>query len=109
LERNFGESGRLAILPRLWRRLEWGNQDIAHTLGHGDMELRYCYGQGVYSAIVMLHSFQFDFAIPMPKIFGVQLLNTNLHFQYFDGYGESLIDYNQSHRTYGLGISVPIE
>lgn len=109
LERDFGENGRLALLPRVWKILEGNNSDISNYLGHGDIELRYCYGQGVYSAIVMLHSFQFDFAIPMPKLFGTQLLNTNLHLQYFDGYGESLIDYNQSHHTFGVGISVPIE
>jgi phospholipase A1 len=109
LERDFGVNGRLALLPRIWKRLEWGNPDIAHYLGNGDVELRYCYGQGVYAIIARPHSIQLDLAFPMPRIFGIQLLNSNLHLQYFDGYGESLIDYNQSHRTLGWGISVPLE
>jgi outer membrane phospholipase A len=52
---------------------------------------------------------QLDFAIPSPQILDLQLQNTNLHLQFFDGYGESLIDYNQRHRTFGLGLSMPFE
>lgn len=109
LERDFGANGRLALLPRVWKRLSLGNPDIARYLGHGDIELRYCYGQGVYSFIKKLHSHELDLAFPIPKLFGVQIMDTNLQVQYFNGYGESLIDYNQNHHTFGLGLSVPLE
>lgn len=109
LERDFGDNGRLALMPRLWRRLKGGNPDIGNYIGDGDIRLRYSYGQGVYSALVKARSFQIDLAIPMPKLFGVQLLDANIALQYFDGYGESLTDYNQNHRSFGWGIFVPIE
>lgn len=114
LERDFGDNGKLALLPRWWKRIGGGtldddNPDIARYLGHGDLEVRYYYEQAVLSALVKRHSLQLDVAIPPPKLFGIELLNSNLHLQYFDGYGESLIDYNQRHRTFGIGISMPFE
>jgi phospholipase A1 len=114
LERDFGDNGKLVLLPRLWKRIGGGtadddNPDIAHYLGHGDLEARYYYGQGVMSAIVRRHSLQLDFAMPAPLLLGIKLHNTNFHLQFFDGYGETLIDYNQRHRTFGLGISLPFE
>ena len=114
LERDFGENGKLALLPRVWKRIGGGasdddNPDIMRYLGHGELEARYYYRQGVLSAIARIHSLQLDLAIPAPSLFGHKLHNTNFHMQLFDGYGESLIDYNQRHRTFGLGISLPFE
>lgn len=114
LERNFGDNGKLALLPRVWKRIGAGtldddNPDITHYLGYGDLETRYYYGQGVLSAIARIHSLQLDLAIPAPLLGGIKLHNTDLHLQLFDGYGESLIDYNQRHRTFGVGISLPFE
>lgn len=114
VERDFGDNGRLAVLPRVWKRIGGGtvdddNPDITHYLGDGDIEARYYYGRGVLSAIVRRHSLQLDLAMRAPPLLGIQLHNTNLHLQLFDGYGESLIDYNQRHRTFGVGISLPFE
>lgn len=114
LERDFGENGKLALLPRVWKRMGGGtvdddNPDIMHYLGYGDIEARYYYGRGVLSAIARRRSLQLDLAISAPSLLGIQLHNTNLHLQLFDGYGESLIDYNQRHRTFGVGISLPLE
>lgn len=113
LERDLGD-GKLELLPRVWRRLGGGtvdddNPDIKHYLGYGDIEVRYYSGQRVLSAIARMHSLQLDLAMPAHALFGMQLHNTNFHLQFFDGYGESLIDYNQRHRTLGVGISLPFE
>jgi len=115
LERDFGENGRLTLLPRWWKRigsgtfLEDDNPDITRYLGKSDLEARYYYDQIILCAVIKRHSLQMDLAIPSPKILGIQLQNSNLHLQLFDGYGESLIDYNQRHRTIGLGMSMPFE
>ena len=115
LERELGDGDRIALIPRLWRRIGAGaaadddNPDILTYYGRGDLEARYYHGQDVYLSIARIHSLQFDYATPMPKLFGVQIRNTNFHVQLFDGYGESLIDYNQRHATIGFGISMPFE
>lgn len=114
LEKDLGDNGKLALLPRWWKRLGGGgidddNPDIARYLGYGDLEARYYNGKLVLSALARRHSLQVDLAFEAPQLLGIQLRNSNLHLQLFDGYGESLIDYNQRHRTIGFGISLPFE
>ncbi|MBU1775548.1 MAG: phospholipase A [Gammaproteobacteria bacterium] len=114
LERDFGEGRKLALLPRVWKRLGAGgaeddNPDIAEYLGHGDLELRYQHnGLATLTALLRIRSVQLDLALSSELVTPL-LHNTSLHLQYFDGYGESLIDYNQRHRTLGIGISMPFE
>lgn len=114
LERDFGENGKLALQPRWWKvtggdARDDDNPDISNYLGRAEIEARYYYRQGVLSAIARIHSLQLDLALPAPMVIGILIQNANFHLQYFDGYGESLIDYNQRHRTFGLGISMPFE
>jgi len=114
LEHDFGGERKLAMLPRLWKRLGGGgsdddNPDITDYLGHGDLEIRYRHNDyASLSALVRIRSLQLDLAVSS-KLMTSLLHSTNLHLQYFDGYGESLIDYNQRHRTLGVGISMPFE
>jgi len=69
LEHDFGDSGRLALLPRWWKRIVEGtltnddNPDITQYLGHGDIEARYYYGHGVFSAVAMIHSLQCEWFV----------------------------------------------
>jgi phospholipase A1 len=114
MERDFGDNGKLALMPRWWQILggnavEDDNPDIIHYLGRGELEVRYYYLQGVLSAIARMHSLQLDLALPAPRLLGVLIQNANFHVQFFSGNGESLMDYNQRHRTYGFGISMPFE
>ncbi|MDB5802213.1 MAG: putative phospholipase [Rhodocyclales bacterium] len=97
--------GNLALLIRPWWRIPEkaerdDNPDIGHYQGYGDLELRYWTGRQVYSLVARKRALQFDVALPIWR-------TLNLHLQYFTGYGESLIDYNQRHQTFGLGISLP--
>ncbi len=114
LEKDLGDNGKLALLPRWWKRLGGGgsdddNPDITRYLGYGDLEARYYNGKLVLSALARRHSLQLDLAFEAPELLGIRLKNSDLHLQLFDGYGESLIDYNQRHRTVGFGISLPFE
>lgn len=114
MERDFGDNGKLALQPRWWKivggaSIDDDNPDIANHLGHGEFEARYYYRQGVLSAIARVHSLQLDLALPAPRMLGVLIQNANFHLQFFNGNGETLLDYNQRHRTYGVGISMPFE
>ena len=114
VERNIGDDAKLALIPRVWKRLGGGskdddNPDITHFYGHGDIEARYYSGQKILSVIARIHSLQMDMTMPVTSFLGFQIHNTNLHAQFTDGYGESLIDYNQRHRTFGIGFSLPFE
>ncbi len=94
-----------------WRVLEFGednNPDITDYMGHGDVEIVRVAGESQF-ALMLRHSLhggdrshgavQFDWAFPIaPPLRG--------HVQIFNGYGESLIDYNHSAWYAGLGLSL---
>ena len=44
-------------------------------------------------------SFQLGWLFPLNE-------NINFYAEYFNGYGESLIDYNYRNETFGLGITI---
>ncbi|MEI7844025.1 MAG: phospholipase A, partial [Gallionellaceae bacterium] len=119
-EHNYGNDRRLVALLRLWQRipetaLNDDNPDITNYLGRGDLELRYSQeSRWEVSVIAKRRSVQLDFAAPWTSwklltLASPSAHNTNVHLQYFNGYGESLIDYNQQHETWGLGLSFPFD
>jgi phospholipase A1 len=101
-----------ALMLRPWYRISDGNEDenpgIEDYIGRGDLTLVHRRG-GQEFALMARHSLrggdrsrgalQFDWGFP---------LNRTLrgHVQVFDGYGESLIDYNHRATSVGLGISL---
>ena len=107
------EKDNFALMLRPWYRVEENakddnNPDIKDYIGRGDLTAFYRKGENDFS-LMLRHSLkggdkshgavQFDWAFPIKgKLRG--------HLQLFDGYGESLIDYNH-HATYaGLGVSL---
>ena len=101
-----------ALVARPWWRISDGNEDenpgIEDYIGRGDITLVHRRGGNEF-ALMARHSLrggdrsrgalQFDWGFP---------LNRTLrgHLQVFDGYGESLIDYNHRATYIGLGISL---
>jgi phospholipase A1 len=85
------------------------NPDISDYMGRGDATLVRTFGDGQQLSLMLRHSLrggdrshgavQFDWAFPLHDTF-------RGHLQVFDGYGESMIDYNHRATYVGLGISL---
>ena len=106
------ERDNFALMLRPWYRIPESkgsdnNADIEDYIGHGDITAFYRWKEHDFS-LLLRHGFddlnnrgsaQFDWAFPIKgKLRG--------HFQLFDGYGESLIDYNHRATYVGLGVSL---
>jgi len=106
------ERGNLAFLIRPWYRIpenaaEDDNPDIEDYLGHGDLLATYKDGGSTYSLLLRNNlkstanrgAIQASWSFPLHG-------RLNGYVQYFNGYGESLIDYNHSQHSIGLGVSL---
>jgi len=104
------ERGPFAINARVWQRLSEDaakddNPDIVDFLGRFELTGIYRVGESEFSAMLRRNpgtrkgAYQLDWSYPLYK-------NLRGYVQWFDGYGESLIDYN--HRTRAIGIGVQL-
>ncbi|KTG16987.1 MULTISPECIES: phospholipase A [unclassified Guyparkeria] len=104
--------GRFAGQVRAWYRLpdtdEYDNNpDITDYMGHGDLLLAYKWNNQTISATWRNNldfsdnrgAIQLDYSFPLTK-------RVKGYVQYFNGYGESLIDYNRSVSRIGMGIAL---
>lgn len=93
---------------RPWYRLpdtEDENPNITKFIGDGELEIGTSFGRHEFYTI-MSHSFstfekgniQLNYVFPIKG-------HLRGHAQFFHGYGETLIDYNISQTTFGLGVS----
>ncbi len=106
------ERDNLALLIRPWYRIpesddEDDNPDIEDYLGRGDLQLVYRRGRDTYSLVLRNNfdrtdnrgSLKLNWSFPLyGRLKG--------YVQYFNGYGESLIDYNHSQQSLGIGVSL---
>jgi phospholipase A1/A2 len=102
------ERSNFVLLVRPWVILPgaselYDNPDIREYMGSGDIRLTYSNAGYVYS-VLGRHSFsggngavQLDWAFPISG-------SLKGYVQLFSGYGESLIDYNHSQTTLGIGL-----
>lgn len=107
------EKDNFALMLRPWYRFEEdlpddNNPDIVDYIGRGDLTAFYRWNEHDFS-LMLRHTLkggddsrgaaQFDWSFPISgRLRG--------HFQLFDGYGESLIDYNHRATYVGLGVSL---
>lgn len=103
------ERDNLTLLIRPWYRIpendEDDNPDIGDYMGHGDLTAVYRDERNAYS-LMLRKNFETGY--------GAMELNWSFplvgrlkgYVQYFNGYGESLIDYNHSQQTFGIGVSL---
>lgn len=86
------------------------NEDIEKFVGDG--EIKYHYIGEIYNFAVTARenfyqgnydygSYQLDFTMPT-SLFRKKGLR--IYFQYFNGYGETLIDYNKKRERFGMGV-----
>lgn len=120
IEHDYGNGRKVTLLVRFWQRVKEpaatdDNPDITDYAGYGDLELRYALGgKWEATAIASARAFELNLSAPWESIRLLTMAapgehNTNIHIQYFSGYGESLIDYNHKHTSWGVGISFPFE
>ncbi|OZI30674.1 phospholipase [Bordetella genomosp. 10] len=87
------------------------NSDYSDYAGHVDWNLRWAQDNGLIASVMYRQgassrrTTQLDLAWPLQRTW----LNMNgyLHLQYFNGYGETLLGYDQRHRSQiGIGFSL---
>lgn len=110
LQTAFGR-GNFAGALRGWYRIPESretddNPDITKYLGYGDLILAYKFPIGTLSTTLRNNlrsnnrgSIEIDYSFPLNK-------HIKGYVQYFNGYGESLIDYNRSINRIGIGIAL---
>lgn len=106
------ERGDFSLLIRPWYRIPESaasdnNPDIQDYLGRGDVVATYNSGGNTYSLLVRNNlkrspnrgAVRVDWSFPLyGRLKG--------YVQYFNGYGESLIDYNYKQQSLGIGVSL---
>ena len=104
------EEGGFTLLARIWERLDGGgsnddNPDILAYMGHGDIQASYRQGGHEFTTTMRQNfstnrgAVQLGWAFPLTR-------NLKGYVQGFTGYGQSLIDYNYSHKSLGAGVTV---
>lgn len=107
------ERGNFALLVRPWVRIPENaanddNPDIEDYMGNGDLLATYQDSGNTYSVLLRNNlkassnnrgAVQVNWSFPLHgRLRG--------YVQYFNGYGESLIDYNHSQQSLGIGVSL---
>ncbi|MDX1443171.1 MAG: phospholipase A [Gammaproteobacteria bacterium] len=106
------ERGGFVMSLRPWYRIpesasEDDNPDITDYMGYGDIGFAWRNGENVYS-LMLRNNFDLDDnrgAIQVDWSFDISE-DIRGYVQIFDGYGESLIDYNESVTRIGIGIQL---
>lgn len=105
------EKGNWQVMLKPWLRVGSkidDNENISDYIGRGEADVTYDWGRQRFRAIARHSlnlgdksrgSLQLNWSFPIHK-------NFNGHVQFFDGYGETLIDYNHRQTTLGIGVSL---
>lgn len=101
--------GNFVASLRAWYRIpekaeKDDNPDITKYLGYGDLSFGYLWNKHLFTATLRNNlrednkgAILLDYSYPIYK-------NLYLYLQFFNGYGESLQDYNNSINRFGIGI-----
>ncbi len=98
----------LSMIVRAWYRIPEDrqsddNRDIDDYLGYGDLRAIWTPNKNTFTAMFRPgteeHGLELTWSYPITK-------HLRLYTQYYDGYGESLIDYDQKVRRIGIGFTI---
>ena len=104
----------VAFAPRVWTYLTDNddNPDIYRYRGYGDIRLVAGWRGGFQAAFTGRigndfdkGSLQVDLTYPLERL-AIRDLGMYLHGQFFTGYGESLLEYDESNTSFRLGVSL---
>lgn len=105
------ERGNWQVTLKPWVRIGSkidDNENISDFVGRGEADITYDWGRQRFRAIAR-HSLNYGHksrgSLQLNWSFPI-LENFNGHLQFFDGYGETLIDYNHRQTTLGIGVSL---
>ncbi|WP_281543274.1 phospholipase A [Maribacter aestuarii] len=105
------ERNNWQIVLKPWIRIDSkvdDNENISDFIGRGEADVVYDWGRQRFRAVAR-HSLNFGTksrgSIRLNWSFPI-FENFNGHLQLFDGYGETLIDYNHRQTTFGVGVSL---
>ena len=100
--------GELAVKGRVFFASLEGNEDLEDFYGHAEVYGALRFGDGLHvTAMGRLGddpgrgALQVDFTYPLRRL----RLDAYLHLQYFNGFTESLLEYNRHHQELRLGVS----
>jgi len=103
-----GDAGKFGATLRVWKRLDNAksdndNIDIVDFMGHGDLRVTYNNAGNEFSMLLRRNFSTSKGAVQVGWAFPVA---TNLkgYIHAFGGYGQSLIDYNYSRKSIGVGV-----
>lgn len=111
------EKGDFATLLKTWYRIpededDDDNPDITDYLGYGELWLAYVY-EDTRLAVMLRDNWnehhgavQVDLAVPLARIWEPLGSKFAFYVQYFNGYGECLLDYNDSANRIGAGFMI---
>ncbi|TLP75459.1 phospholipase A [Maribacter sp. ACAM166] len=105
------DRGNWQVMLKPWVRIGSkidDNENISDFIGRGEANVTYDWRRQRFKVIVRHSlnigdqnrgSLQLNWSFPIFE-------NFNGHLQFFDGYGETLIDYNHRQTTFGIGVSL---
>lgn len=119
---NFGfenKSGNFALILKTWYRIPESaehdeNSDIEDYLGYGELWAYYFWNTSRVGAMVRNNfnfgknrgALQLEWSFPL-RYWKLSLLeHLDLYIQYFNGYGESMLDYNHNINRIGAGFII---
>lgn len=113
LSYRFDGGSTLSFAPRIRQYFQVAreNSDYADYAGHVDWNLRFTHATGVVASVMYQQgdqkrrTTQLDLAWPLKRTW--LDMNGYVHLQYFNGYGETLLGYNERNRSqFRIGLSL---